>query len=244
MTRDYTARTGEMGNEELFAVLQEEEQYLPEVVEAAIAELQRRNLSAQEWQSLQDAWRLEDQKRRQKAKRSLLRQAGRRGQGFLDRFNPFHREGLDRDLLMIRVSAFFIFLFDFIARNELLFQPGAWSLDKFTVLQLWPIPLVPAALYFFHKRDPLGWIILSVWCMFALVGGVYATIWTLSHDTRYFPIQAPDPTVLLIGFVAYGSLLYALNRKPVQEAVRVNGIMQWVTLLGSFALCLLLLRNS
>lgn len=229
MTRDYTDRMSELGNEELFAILQEEGDYQPEVVEAAVAELRRRHLSAQEWQALQDGWLLEDEKRRQKAERSFFQQAGRRGQGFLDRFNPFHREGLARDLLMIRVSTFFIFIIGLTTSFDLYLLPGFWASPVTVIYGLLPVLLVPAGLYFFNRRKRAGWILLTTWCALSLAAMLVSVLHAVFSSGFLFQAVQVDFSMIIVYLIGYSTTIYALNRRPVTGVFRISQDVQiWV----------------
>lgn len=219
-------------NAALLAVLRDRERYQAAALEAAVAELSRRNISPEELEQLPAAGRSGVQKR-----------AGR----LMERMNPFLYSGVEKEIVMIIVSiSYYLFFMLISGYGELVDAIRNFSLHTLTLLTLAPYLLVPPGLYFFHKRDRLGWTILCAWAT-ASLASLPPSLAQLFHKREPGIIgnlfnQPADISTLLVAFLIFGGMLYALNKKPILLAFRVSPSRQLLTILLSAAFIFLLFQ--
>jgi hypothetical protein len=222
---------------ELFEILSSKDQYQPQAVEAALQELNFRDLSVEAWAQLEKHHRDKQELTTQKQNNAPQNVLSNKVANWGTRLNPFNRSGVDKEIAMIIISVSFFMVFSLIIGYSTLVQTLInFSFRADDILQLFPFILIPPALYFFYKRDALGWIILSVWTVYNIVSLFPIIPLALGMREFYFLYQPADAATLLLGLIIFSSMLVALNREPVRQALKVNKGMQYATLLVSIFL--------
>jgi hypothetical protein len=222
---------------ELFEILSSKDQYQPQAVEAAWQELNLRDLSTEAWAQLEKHYRDKQERITQKQSNSPQLVLSKKAANWGERLNPFTRSGVDKDIAMIMLSISFFMVFSLVIGYSTLVQTLInFSFRTDDILQLFPFILIPPALYFFYKRDVLGWIILSVWTIYNIISLFPIIPWAFGVRKFYFLYQPADVATLLLGLIIFSSMLVALNRVPVREALKVTRRTQYATILFSIFL--------
>jgi len=206
--------------------------YQEAAVDAATNELASRKLSPEELSNLQDELIVDLQEKTEstnsgdnKLKRYFARHAFN--------INPFEKEGAERQIAMIIFSGWFLLFFSLITEfDSLIYLFQNFNFRAVDFFSLIPYIFLPLGLYFFKKRDLLGWIIICGWACYSVVTTIPILIYSFSAGnsllTRIIP---PTPVSnLIVLLLAYTGFLYTINTQTVKQAFGISRPLQIKTL--------------
>ena len=207
--------------------------YQEAAVEAARNELAFRKLPLEELNKLQDEIIVMDLQAETKRSNSTDKKLKRYFARHASNINPFDKEGVERQISMIIFSGWFLFFFSLITEFDslqFLFQNFNFRAGDFFILI--PYIFLPLGLYFFKKRDLLGWIIICGWACYSVVTTIPILIYSFSAGnsllTRIIP---PTPVSnLIVLLLAYTGFLYTINTQTVKQAFGISRPLQIKTL--------------
>jgi len=219
---------GTYSNIELYRILLDEEQYQPGAVNAARQVLHGRNLSEEEWNQLKKE--VQHQPYPTYENRGMNR-VKRKTKQLGDKLNPFYKTGVDKDISLIIISISFLLLFSLITGYDVLLDLLAgFSFSSTSIMLLFPYFFVSIGLFYFYRRDPLGWIILFAWTSYSFLTILLYFLYSLFEQQIIFFVPV-DHTTLVGTLIVFGSLWFAVIRRPVRAAFRISSIMLYTTLL-------------
>jgi hypothetical protein len=219
-------------NAALMAVIYGREHYQPAAVEAALTELSLRNIPQEELNRIKSEWIQSIQQ----PNRNLTKISGYATR-LLARMNPFQYSGVEKDIALIVVSISYYFVFQLLTGYSDLLNAFLYLFTSIYYLPVvLPYIMIPVGLYSFHKKRRLGWTLLCAWLSYSLVLLVPLCFELFHHRSIFLFSQRANASSLLVGFFIFGGMLYALNRKPVREALRISARWQWLTILLSATL--------
>jgi hypothetical protein len=222
-------------NNELFRILQAKEAYPELAVEAARKELVSRDLPPALWRQLLLAGQVPEEKAANGNIKNRMKNLG-------SALSPFNKSGVDKDLALIQLSISFLLLYVFIFSYDQLFTLLVhFSFSSPTCLLLLPYFLIPVGIYFFRRRLATGWIILCSWISYTFTYLLIFLVNTvLVRHVQPDTEGGLDRTSLILCSFIFGSLLYALNRKHVREALHIKPIVQYLSIVMGLGLGLFL----
>lgn len=224
----------------LYEIIRSPQTYTPEAIEAALAELNARQLSVDELAQLNDHWQ-RGQEKGQKKRNVQILEMKRRLNRFGRNINPFFKEGVEQDLWMIVVSISFFLVYNLLSGFDMILLTINSRMRAPEMMLLLPFVLVPFGLYFFHRKDRLGWIILCAW-VGTSIGMLLPHAWRVFTSQQQFAFlreQSPDRLIVLLTFIIFGSYLYALLRLRILRVFRIHTAWAALVVLLSFAFSLL-----
>jgi len=214
---------------ELLAILDNPADYQPAAIEAAKTELVLRQLS--ETDILEARQPLKEKQQRKEAEREKLKAVEEKikaaGTSFFDTINPLQQEIPSTEKMIRLITLVFagLFLYDVISDyhmhlsnlKDLPRYPYELGVSFFFLL------LLPVAIYFFWKRKSPGWILLTAYLCFSIVG----TLWLLfmastRHSTEFQFLPTPSYTTYIFQLLFLGGSVYVLCRKNIREALAIN----------------------
>ena len=208
--------------------------YQEAAVDAATNELASRKLSPEELSNLQEELivDLQEKSRRATGDNKLKRYFARHAFNI----NPFEKEGVERQIAMIIFSGWFLLFFSLITEfDSLLFLFQNFNFRAVDFFTLIPYIFLPLGLYFFKKRDLLGWIIICGWACYSLLTTIPLVIYSFTAgDSLLTRIIPPTPvSSLVVLLLAYTGFLYTINTQAVKQAFGISKPLQIKTVVIS-----------
>lgn len=242
---EYEKRFALLENEKLLKVLQDAKKYLPEAIDAAKAELEKRDLSEAEIEAFQQA---------SKAKQSVIDSRNRKlkevenqithvGSELYDTVRPIH-EGLMPTHRKIHLV---VVLFAFLAVKSLV--TNAWALKglfrggfAFGFSHLIPFFLMTLIAFLWWKEKRSGWVLSTMYLTGRLVENLHALLTRIiphkeeSFDSliyendyeSFFPEINPVYYLSLIFF--YGAFLWFVNNRDLRDSFGISKLMSLLTI--------------
>ncbi len=219
-------------NTDLLRVLENEQDYLPEAIDAASEELASRNLSdealalahSQLEKERLDAARKEDER---EAIKNTLKE---KGSGIVDYFNPVEDENEPSEGSYPKVINTISLIFGAIAILQIatqwdlitgLFAAPEWDFSVF--MFLFPIVITPIAIILFALKKRMGWILLSIYLGFALMG----FLWMLFISF--------NPTYLL-GSLFFTGTLWVICQQRIRDVYKISTDIMYLTIIATIAI--------
>lgn len=212
----------------LLRIIENPENYRPEAVKTARDELDARDLSPDdigkaraELEAQQQELALEKE-HREEIKNTLKE----KGSGIIDYINPIQDNEGDahkspRLINTIAIIFLAIGLLQIITQFDLitgLFQDTRW--DFSVVIFLFPVIITPLAAILFWMKKTAGWILLSIYLSFALMG----LLWMF--------FIAYDPT-FLIGSLFFSGTLWTISQERIRSVFKISTDTMYASVIAS-----------
>ena len=225
---------------ELLDIINSEEDYQPEAIKAANAELASRGFNAEELEQLNSEWLASHLLKLEKQGNTFEKRLKSTANEVAKRANPLNKTGINREIALIIYSSAALLILRFIGEFDYLFLIVEYLFfDAGTLLTYMPFVFVPVGLYYFNKRDRLGWTILNCWYVHVIIL-ILPMIDLPLKETDFLGFRYPSILSLFIGGCIYGCLLYASNKKSIKEEFKISSGFQTRTLVFSAAITILL----
>ncbi|SBW07346.1 hypothetical protein [uncultured Dysgonomonas sp.] len=212
----------------LLRIIENPENYRPEAVKTARDELDARDLSPDdigkaraELEAQQQELALEKE-HREEIKNTLKE----KGSGIIDYINPIQDNEGDahkspRLINTIAIIFLAIGLLQIITQFDLitgLFQDTRW--DFSVVIFLFPVIITPLAAILFWMKKTAGWILLSIYLSFALMG----LLWMF--------FIAYNPT-FLIGSLFFSGTLWTISQERIRSVFKISTDTMYASVIAS-----------
>ena len=228
-------------NNELLDIIHSKEDYQPAAIEAANAELAARGYNADELEQITSEWLALHLQKLERESDTIDKRIKTTTTEIVKRANPLNKTGLDKEIALIIFSSACLLIYELIGSfSELWFVIKYFSFNAISVLTLMPFVFVPIGLYYFNKRDRLGWVIINCWYVYACISILPLINYSLK-ETSFFIFKPPSIPSLLVTGLIYCCLLYATNRTVIREEFKITSGFQNRTLILSAIVTVLLL---
>ena len=215
---------------ELLDIINSKEDYQAEAIEAANAELASRNFNAEELEQLNSEWLASHLLKLEKQGNTLEKRIKTSTNKVLEKANPLNRTGISREVALIIFSSAALLILQLLAQFDYLLVVIEYFLfGADTVLTLMPFLFVPIGLYYFKKRDRLGWVILNCWYVHLIII-ILPMINFSFRETDFLGFRYPTILSLAIRAFIYGCFIYACNKQSIKEAFKISSGLQIRTL--------------
>jgi hypothetical protein len=212
----------------LLRIIENPENYRPEAVKTARDELDARDLTSDDKNRAIAELEAERQElalkkeHREEIKNTLKE----KGSGIMDYINPIQDNEDDtrkspRLINTIAIIFLAIGLLQIITQFDLitgLFQNTRW--DFSVVIFLFPVIITPLAAILFWMKKTAGWILLSIYLSFALMG----LLWMF--------FIAYDPT-FLIGSLFFSGTLWTISQERIRSVFKISTDTMYVSVIAS-----------
>jgi len=244
-----------ISNTELLSILDKPGDYQPVAVEAAKKEFANRLLSdAQIREARQPliAKQVQKQKEREKVKavETKIKEAG---YAFIDTIDPI-QSGIplkEKTIRLIVIIFSGIFLYEFIAdfHTHLVYLRDIPRFPVVSSLYLFPLILLPVAIFTFWKRKPLGWTLLTIFLTFSAAGVILLLVQSFYWQPSDFPglenlFPRPSATTYIVQLLFFIGTLIVLCRADIREVFSIGkqkmGVIIGVTGIVTFILLLMI----
>lgn len=233
---EFTAKFSETSDQALLHVLEFSDQYLPEALEAAIAELERRNLTAEQTAAARVAARQYEAKKQAKANKQQeqLDKPGKKFKLFWDKISPWQEE-ISTPLfkykmilllwLILAANGIYGFISSIVV-GDLGDLTGPYLIYTLTALISTVLPTIGA--YLFYKDNKFGWMLLAALSYLSFISVFMSMIYQM------FPSQALDldPSItnaapaIFISFlylIYHGVIIFLLLDKSIRAMFKITG---------------------
>ncbi|MBK5721266.1 hypothetical protein JGH11_10325 [Dysgonomonas sp. Marseille-P4677] len=220
-------------NTELLRVLENEQDYCPEAVTAANEELAARQLSPDDIALAKAELDKEQQEERRKKEQQeeVKNTLKERGADIINYINPIEDENEERDeqappkvINTISIIFFIIAILQIATQIDLIktfFTDPEWDFSVF--MFFFPIIIAPVATILFWMKKSAGWVLLSIYLGFALMG----FLWVL--------FMSFNPTYLL-GSLFFTGTLWVICQQRVRNVYKITTDIMYITIIASIAI--------
>lgn len=212
----------------LLRIIENPENYRPEAVKTAHEELNARNLTPDDIDKARTELEAERQEAAAKKERhdEIKNTLKEKGSGIMDYINPIQNDEDDarkspRLINTIAIIFMAIALLQIATQFDLitgLFQDTKWNFS--VVIFLFPVIITPLAAILFWMKKPAGWILLSIYLSFALMG----LLWMF--------FIAYDPT-FLIGSLFFSGTLWTISQERIRTVFKISTDTMYVSVIAS-----------
>ena len=257
----FTETYKSFSNHKLLKIIEEAQSYNPEAIEAAKAELAKREVSQDEIRSAKDeilAKNLKIERRQQKIK-TTRNKAKIVSSEILDTINSIETESLSTARKINMIVIFFglwsiLTIFRELYFVKFLFTDmnfGEWDFSAFAVIL--PLILMPLTTLLFWRRCHIGWILVSVF----LIYGIGSAIGGFILDWRWYHMEPnslgnlqneineilPSPGYIkyFIYTAIFSATLWVVSKADIRAALEVDKKTAWATILSATGLMLIIL---
>lgn len=212
----------------LLRIIENPENYRPEAVKTARDELDARDLTSDDKNRAIAELEAERQelalkKEHREEMKNTLKE---KGSGIMDYINPIQDNEDDtrkspRLVSTIAIIFLAIGLLQIITQFDLitgLFQDTRW--DFSVVIFLFPVIITPLAAILFWMKKTAGWILLSIYLSFALMG----LLWMF--------FIAYDPT-FLIGSLFFSGTLWTISQERIRNVFKISTDTMYASVIAS-----------
>lgn len=212
----------------LLRIIENPENYRPEAVKTARDELDARDLTPDDKNRARAELEAERQvlalkKEYRKEIKNTLKE---KGSGIMDYINPIQNNEDDarkspRLINTIAIIFLAIGLLQIITQFGLitgLFQDTRWNFS--VVIFLFPVIITPLAAILFWMKKTAGWILLSIYLSFALMG----LLWMF--------FIAYDPT-FLIGSLFFSGTLWTISQERIRSVFKISTDTMYASVIAS-----------
>lgn len=212
----------------LLRIIENPENYRPEAVKTARDELDARGLTPDDKNRARAELEAERQElalkkeHREEIKNTLKE----KGSGIMDYINPIQDNEDDtrkspRLINTIAIIFLAIGLLQIITQFDLitgLFQDARW--DFSVVIFLFPVIITPLAAILFWMKKTVGWILLSIYLSFALMGLLW--MFFIAYDPAF-----------LIGSLFFSGTLWTISQERIRNVFKISTDTMYASVIAS-----------
>jgi hypothetical protein len=241
---DFSEYYRTISNTELLGILENPDDYQPLALGAAREELDRRQLSDTAIREAKEpliARRLQQKRQSQKVK-ATADKAKNYGYALVDLLNPIQSgiPSTEKIIRLIVVVYSAIFLYTIITGYQTIrfFIEDIPRFPLAAFVELFPLLLLPAAVFIFWKRKPAGWMLLTIHLLLSVAVAIWSLLLSFSPQPYSHLFTRPPATTYFIQLLFFGGTLYAIGRKDVRKVFFISGDRIGATIALAFALIL------
>ncbi len=232
---EFTERYNSKSNIELLKIIKNPRDFKPLAIQAAKDILAKRELTPIEIENhqaeLTRQWK--DKEIERKDRFEQRKKLISKGLNYLDPINPL-KSGITSTERIIRITIVtfgflsLYWLFSRIGDFVLIFSGDLGVLDFSVALLVLQLFLPPCGIILFHRRKPIGWIILSIMLIIPTTLSILNIINTYKYQaaenslTTLIVSFAPSFSSSLLAFVFNGGFLFALCRENVRKVYSIT----------------------
>jgi len=226
-----------LSNQQLLEIIEEGEKYQPIALEAAKAEIVKREISETDINSAKEKILEREAKKEAKQKRieGIENKAKGIGTGLLQTINPV-KEGngtVDKKINWFAMclgilSVYQVFSqFDFL-RFMLTDEYSQFGLETLLIFLPVIVPLVATILFWMRKK--IGWILISSFLVFTLVSTIwmfYLALQRRSTSAQYAEVleeifPGPNLSTFFISIIILSGTIWFLNKYDIREVFQIS----------------------
>ncbi|GAB6122251.1 hypothetical protein [Dysgonomonas termitidis] len=212
----------------LMRIIENPGDYRPEAVKTAQDELRTRNLTPADIDKARAELEAEQQELAAKKERrdEIKNTLKEKGSGIMDYINPIQDDADDtrkspRLINTIAIIFMAIALLQIVTQFDLitgLFQDTRW--DFSVVIFLFPVIVTPLAAILFWMKKTAGWILLSIYLSFALMGLLW--MFFISYDPTF-----------LIGSLFFSGTLWTISQERIRSVFKISTDTMYISIIAS-----------
>ena len=230
---EFTERFKSKTNSELIHIVENPAGFQELAVEAAVAEIKKRDLSDDELKEAEEiligekeAALTKSQKKKEQEDKVLEGMSTVVGV-----FNPI-QNGTATDRIITAIVIVFSFMWAYNLYNQFYifqytFTTGDFGVDLSLLLILRPLIFLPVAIFLFWKRQKAGWVLLAAEITFKLVEKVYSLILSIGMeptgvellDTMFPPVPISS---YLITIACWLATLWAIGQRSIRAEFTIS----------------------
>ena len=239
MKDQLTARYQNYSVSELLEVLENKAEYTPLAIEVAESEWDNRRITQEEFNRAKEE--LEKKKLAESLQQHPLTVIGRKTGNFLAQvyhdINPTTRKTPQKAIILIcgfvALNLLYYLISDFGFLLYMLQHTNYW--DFTTGLYFLPFIFLPGTIYYFYKKSPVGWTMLSIWLTYIVLSAVYACLYELALPVTF---EFNDDSGIMgllneisprrglshyfFSLLIFGGMLYYINTTAIKHIFRLN----------------------
>jgi hypothetical protein len=241
MSNPFAHKMELLSDSELLKVLELKDDYQPLAVEAAEAELEKRNLTSEQRDNAKAILDLEKEKA--KGKKEKADQIRNKYYEVLDFINPISPKNLDTKIKIIAVGLAIPFLMVIYEYRFLFEAITHGELGPFVLISIIIFAIIGLGIIRFWKIHKSGWMVLSFNLTFTLLGLIFNAIteirWTYEIDyesglsgllaEQLYPRMGITYYVIRIGII--GGILTYISTKKIRERFQITQRLKQIAIL-------------
>ena len=215
-----------LSNEELMDILDQQEDYLPEAIQAAKQEFENRQLSSLEIDQLKINTLSTHLLRLEKNEQPLDKRFFAGLTMLINALNPFNKNAVERGIAMVILAANIYLVIDFfLLWNTLKYLFVHYhSFANSSFIMLARFIMIPAACVWCYKKQRPGWIILCAYFTYVSMGTFILV--TGYFANKYFYVSSWFMLFNLLSFLFFAFILNQLNQTKMRNAFSISIPMQ------------------
>jgi hypothetical protein len=232
---EFIERYKTLSDLELLKIIDLADDYQPSAVIAAKTEFENRNLKKEEIEFILQ--QLNKEKAITKEKVELRKKQAndikKRIADIFDYFNPIQKEipKPDKIIKFLFLGYLVFFFYKFYKEFRFLiwmFTDSRADWDLSTFFYFFPLIILPIAIILFWKRKRIGWVLLSIFNSYSVIGALCIFITEVGRErTPGLEVldnlfQTPPPIYYLIGSIIWGAILYTLLKKEIRKKYNID----------------------
>lgn len=231
---EFTEKFMTYSNTELLRIIESPENYQLEAIETAKIILAKRHLTEEELKTCKDEIQRE---RTGKSNIEIDKNAVKHNiknniESILNKLNPVQNEMLKAEKIIRIISLLFGGIFVFQLYNKLsmlgyMFSGNSEGWDFSMVLYFLPLVLLPAAIYLFHRRKKLGWILMTIYLTYSAVSLIQFLILSMKMKNLGFETMdnlypQPSTTVQLLSILFLVGTIWVISNNRIRNVYAVS----------------------
>lgn len=244
MKDELAARYRNYSVAQLLEILGSKKEYTLDAIEVAERELEMRQVTPEQLRQAEEE--LESKGQAIAEQRDVFAAVGDKAGNFLRQtyqdIHPTTQKSPEKAIKIIcgflGLALLYHIFSNFNFSLSLLGSMNGWDLS--VVLWFLPYIFLPATIYFFYIKSPVGWSMLSIWLTFIVMSAVYGYAFEFT-----LPVPVSDGGILdlledfsprrglshyFFVILFFGGMLYFINTKPVKEMFKVNKWAVWLSM--------------
>ena len=229
---DFSKYFKSLSNTELLEILENQENYQPFAIEAAKNEIEARKLSEVEIAKAKEPIILKqlEKENQEKKIKAVSNKVKNVGNTVIETLNPIQDDAPTPDNIIRLISIVFWGIYIYNLFTEFgLFLAIAQDLKRFdssSFFYLFPFIIVPIATVSFQMKKTIGWILLSFFIIYTLLGQIWMLVDRLKWHSnnifleKLFPQPTPVAYILHIGFLI--GIFYVISKPNIREVFKIN----------------------
>lgn len=231
--------------QQLVKIIEDADNYNPIAVEAAKLELSKREISAEEIQSIKD--NISDKKakseERQQQVKQLENKAKNAGATLLDSLSPIQKtpQTLDRKINLISIIFGLLAIYHIIEEYGMLkfmITDSYAKWDFSMVIYFLPVIFLSVGIFNFWKRNKIGWFLLSIHFTYNIAIGIGMFLLTRKWQNEIL-IPQPNPLIYLCTAAFFGLLLWIFCKADIRNEYRVDSKSAIITIVATAILTMM-----
>lgn len=233
MQDDFSRQFRSISNTELLDILENADEYQPEALAAAKAELASRNLTPEAIELARQPLiekRHKKDKERQKVK-AIEEKIKKAGNNVFDTLNPIQTgiPSAEKKIRLIVIIFGGLFLYGFLKniRENIYLLKDFSSYPFLTGITFLLFFFLPVAVFTFWRRKKTGWTLLSIFLIYSIINTGWMVYEALTWKSSGFIavdniFPHPSPVKFYLPLLLFGSTLFVICQKDIREIYQLT----------------------